>query len=208
MPGGRDTAPAINELLSLPFNLKIATKDFHPVDHVSFATSHEPPNNKPFESSIKIPNPSNESQHHDIPLWPVHCVQGTKGAELIPEIEILKLDEVVEKGRDKRLEMFSGFSDVFGTKSVVSVNLDLATLLNNKNISHVYIVGVAGDFCVKYTALDARKEGFQVYAVEEGIRSIDPGASGWEAARKEMENAGVHIISQHGPDLAKVQGLG
>ncbi|KAL9130286.1 MAG: hypothetical protein Q9217_001497 [Psora testacea] len=205
--GGRDIAPTINELLSLPFIIKVATKDCHPVNHISFAVSHEPPNNKPFESFGVISNPSRDSQYYDIPLWPVHCVQGTKGAEIIPEIEISKLDEIVEKGRDKRIEMFSGFLDVFGGKSTESASLDLAGLLRGKNISHVYIVGIAGDFCVKCTALDAKNEGFEVYAVDEAIRSVDPGNSGWGAAKKEMDEAGIRIVSARGPEISKVKDL-
>ncbi|KAL9101189.1 MAG: hypothetical protein Q9163_003528 [Psora crenata] len=205
--GGRDIAPMINALLSLPFTLRVATKDSHPADHVSFITSHEPPNNTPFKSSVKITNPSKASQHHDIPLWPVHCVQDTEGAKIIAEIETTLLDEIVEKGRDKRLEMFSGFSDVFGSKSPESANLDLAALLNARNVSHVYIAGIAGDFCVKFTALDAKKEGFDVYLVDQAIKSVDPGESGWGLAKKEMEDAGIRVISVEGPEIARLKDL-
>ena len=203
--GGRDIASAINTLLLLPFSLKIATKDFHPIDHVSFASSHDPPNNKPFESFTQISNPADKSQQHSIPIWPRHCVQGTKGADLIPELNTSELDAIVEKGRDKRLEMFSGFADVFGNKSSEATSLDLAALLKSKDISHVYTVGIAGDFCVKCTALDAKKEGFEVYAIEEAIKSVNPAASGWGAARREMQDAGIRVISANGPEIAKVK---
>ena len=206
--GGRIIAHVINDLLSLPFTLKVATKDFHPVDHISFVTSHSPPNNKPFESTVKIPNPVDETQHYQIPLWPVHCVQGTKGAEIIPEIQISKLHVIVEKGQDKRVEMFSGFKDVFGNKSSAPTSQDLASLLNSQEITHIFTVGIAGDFCVKCTALDAKTEGFQVYAVEDGIGSVNPGASGWGAARKMMEDAGIGIISMSDPQIARVKTLG
>ena len=170
MEGGRDIAPTINSLLSLPFVRKIATKDAHPPNHVSFATSHSP-QHKAFESVVTIANPSDETQLYEIPLWPAHCVQGTKGAEIIPEIDVSKMDEVVEKGKDSRLEMFSGFADVFGSKSSKTASHDLAELLHGAGITHVFTVGLAGDFCVKCTALDAKKEPIEVYVVQEANRS-------------------------------------
>lgn len=204
--GGRDIAPSINSLLSLPFALKIATKDTHPQDHVSFATSHPPPN-KAFESVVKIVNPSDETQSYEIPLWPVHCVQGTEGAQIIPEIDMSMLDEVIEKGKDSRLEMFSGFADVFGRKSSVAASDDLAGLLHHAGITHVFTVGLAGDYCVKCTALDAKKEKFDVYVVQEATRSVDAGEKGWGAATKEMGKAEIEIISIEGPEIERVKNL-
>ena len=206
MEGGRDIASAINSLLSLPFALKIATKDAHPQDHVSFATSHSP-QYKAFESVMKISNPLDETQAYEIPLWPAHCVQGTKGADIIPEIDISKVDRVVEKGRDSRLEMFSGFADVFGSKSSMAASHDLAELLHHAGVTHVFTVGLAGDYCVKCTALDAKKEGFGVYVVQEATRCVDAGEQGWGAAQKEMNDAGIDIISTEGPELERVKRL-
>lgn len=205
--GGRDIAPTINSLLSLPFTLKIATKDAHPENHVSFATSHSSPNNKAFESVVKISNPSNKNQSYEVPLWPSHCVQGTEGADIIPEIDVSKLDEVVEKGKDSRLEMFSGFADVFGNKSSEAASQDLAGLLHRAGITSVFTVGLAGDYCVKCTALDAKKEGFEVYVVQEATRSVDAGEKGWGVATKEMEKAGIKMISIRGPEMERVRSL-
>lgn len=206
MQGGRDIAPSINSLLSLPFTVKIATKDAHPHDHISFATSHSP-QHKAFESVFELLNPSDRTQSYEIPLWPAHCVQGTKGAEIIPEIDVSKVDEVVEKGKDRRLEMFSGFADVFGSKSSEAASHDLAELLHRAGITHVFTVGLAGDFCVRCTALDARKEGFEVYVVEEATRSVNPGEKGWGAATEEMRKAGIEIISIEGPEVDRVKSL-
>lgn len=204
--GGREVAPMINSLLSLPFALKIATKDAHPQDHVSFATSHPPPN-KAFESFFKISNPSDQTQSYEIRLWPAHCVQGTWGAEIIPEIDVSKLDEVVEKGKDSRLEMLSGFADVFGNTSSEAASQDLAGLLHRAEITHVFTVGLAGDYCVKCTALDGKKEGFEVYVVQEATRSVDAGEKGWGTATKEMRQAGIEIISMEGPEVERVKSL-
>lgn len=203
--GGRDIAPAINTLLSLPFALKVATRDFHPQDHISFGISHDSPNNKPFESSVKIFNPSNISQSHEIPIWPVHCVQGTKGADIIPEIDMAKIDMTVEKGQDRTVEMFSSFADVFGNKSLEATNIDLADTLKDAGITHVFVVGIAGDFCVKCTALDAKKEGFQVCVLEEVTKSVDPGEKGWGAAKEEMKKAGIKITSADGPEVERIK---
>lgn len=208
MAGGRDIAPAINQLLSLPFILKVATRDFHPADHVSFSTAHPPPNNKPFESSVNIHNPQNDSQEQSIPIWPPHCVQGTTGAEIIPEIDTSKLHAIVEKGRDKRLEMFSGFADVFGNRTTEAASIDLAALLKSQAISHAFVVGVAGDFCVKCTALDARQEGLETIVVADAVKSIDPGADGWGKTKQELEGAGISIVNLEGPEVARVRNLG
>lgn len=207
MVGVREIAPTINNLLSLPFALKIATKDFHPQDHVSFETSHPSPNIKAFKSSVKILNPSNKSQSHEILIWPVHCVQGTKGAEIIPEIDVTKLNGIIEKGKDSRLEMFSGFADVFGSKSSDAASMDLAGRLKSAGITHVFTVGIAGDFCVRYTALDAKKAGFDVHVIEEATRSVDAGEKGWGAAKVQMEKAGIKTISINGPEVERVRKL-
>ena len=201
--GGREIAAVINDLLELPFVLKIATRDYHPKDHVSFDSSHDSPK-KAFESTVKIKNPSN-SDEAEIPIWPAHCVQNTKGSNLIPELNVSKLDKIVEKGRNKDLEMFSGFADVFGTKSSSAASHDLAGLLNSKAITHVFVVGLAGDYCVKCTALDAVKEGYQVFVVDEATKSVDPGLKGWGAAKFQLENKGAKIISFHGPEVKELQ---
>ncbi|KAG8533727.1 uncharacterized protein KY384_001468 [Bacidia gigantensis] len=198
----------IPNLLSVPDNLhqvewkSCTTRDFHPQDHISFATSHPAPNNKPFESTVKILNPFDQSQNHTIRLWPPHCVQGTPGVEIIPEIDVSKLDVIVDKGKDSRLEVYSGFADVFGRKSSEAATVDLTSLLQGHRITHVYTVGLAGDFCVKCTAVDAKKEGFEVYVVEEAVKSIDSGPSGWEGAKASMTELGIHIVSTKGEEVA------
>ena len=205
--GGRGIANVINNLLSLPFQLKIATRDCHPRDHISFDISHAPPDNKAFESHVKIQNPENETQTMEIPLWPVHCVKGTKGAEIIPEIETSKLDDIVDKGKDQGVEMFSAFADVFGNKSSTAASFDLQKRLSDAQITHVYAVGLAGDYCVKCTALDAKSNSFDVYVVGEATKSVDSGESGWIRAKDDMSNAGIKIIHMEGPEIERVKAL-
>ncbi|KAG0651677.1 Nicotinamide deamidase [Hyphodiscus hymeniophilus] len=106
---GRDIIPTINTLLSLPFALKIATKDWHPADHISFASNHA--GKKPFTDFTTIINPTNAAETYETRLWPVHCIQNTAGAELLPELDISKIDKVVEKGTVKEVEMYSAFYD-------------------------------------------------------------------------------------------------
>lgn len=201
VPEGRNIAPAINELLSLPFAIKVATQDWHPSDHVSFDTSHPSSDIKPFESKVNIQDPGDPTMSQEIPVWPVHCVQGTKGAEIIEEIDISKFDYIVQKGRDKRVEMFSGFATCFGTKSDAATH-DLGALLTEANIRDVFVTGLAGDFCVRCTAIDAKKEGFKVYVVDEGTRSIDPSEKGWGVVRRELADIGIDVVSIRGPELS------
>ncbi|KAI9773154.1 MAG: NAD(+) salvage pathway protein [Geoglossum simile] len=197
--GGRDIIPVVNELLALPFTLKIATRDFHPPDHISFASNHKAPNNEPFTCFAQITNPHNPSEVRETRLWPVHCVQGTGGAELLPELHANQLDHIVEKGRDKRVEMYSAFMDIFENPSVTSSGL--SELLKAASITHVYLVGLAMDYCVKWSAIDAKKIGFITYVVQEGTRAVDPGDGGWGAAQAELENFGVPIIGVTGPEV-------
>lgn len=187
-------ANVVNKLLSLPYALKIATKDTHPADHVSFETAHPSTDIKAFESTVDVTNPLNNRDVRKIPIWPAHCVRGTKGAEIIPEINQSKFDLVLEKGKDKNVEMFSTFADIFGNKSQAAASHNLAATLRGHGIKHVDVVGLAGDYCVKHTALDAREEGFVVSVVEEGTRSVNPGDDGWGATARELVDAGAEIV--------------
>ena len=202
--GGRDIAPVINKLLEYPFVVKVATRDFHPVDHVSFSTSQASPNNVPFQSQISLRNSKNPVATKDIPIWPPHCVQGTQGAEIIPELHRSRIDHIVNKGMTKHSEMFSAFADVFGNKSSEAASHDLADLLRSSNVSHVFTCGIAGDFCVKCTSLDARREGYPVLVIEDAVRSVDPSERGWGVSRQEMEAAGIEVISLGDDRLAQV----
>ena len=191
-------ANMINELLDAPgIDFRVATMDYHPKDHISFASNHPPPNNKPFESYIEIQNhvaqkPEETMQQR---LWPVHCVQGTKGAELIDELNTNKIDLTLHKGMDKEVEMYSAFSDSFGnlTAGTGGVSHDLTAVLSDRGITEVFVVGLAGDYCVNFTALSSAQAGFKTYVIEEGQRCVDPGA--WNDVKVEFEKAGVQVVS-------------
>ncbi|KAI1489517.1 isochorismatase [Biscogniauxia mediterranea] len=198
VPSGRDVIPVINVLLELPFVTKIATKDWHPPDHISFATNHE--GKQPYTDSVKIVNPNNAAESYESRLWPVHCVQGTKGAELVPELDIKKIDRVVEKGTDARIEMYSPFYDPFTTPRVCDSGL--AGVLRESRITDVYVVGLAADYCVRNAALDAAKEGFKTYLVEDGTRPVD--AAQWPECKKGIEAAGVKVVSMEAPEVQRL----
>ena len=187
--------------------LKVATKDYHPSGHISFCTSHSPPDNKPFTSKVQVTNPEDHKQTLETALWPEHCIQGTQGSNIIPEVDTSEINVLVEKGRDRRVESYSGFADMFGNKSSENFSLDLACLLKEKSITDVFVVGLTGDCCVKCTALDARKEGFGVCVVREGTRSVDEGEAGWGTAVKEFAQAGVKVVKFEGGEVARVRSL-
>ncbi|GAB1310605.1 NAD(+) salvage pathway protein [Madurella fahalii] len=196
---GRSITALINTLLALPtFALKIATKDWHPSDHISFAANH--PAKRPFLDFHAITNPNNPAESYTTRLWPVHCVQDTPGAALIPELDAARLDHTIHKGTDPRVEMYSAFYDPLREPRVSDSGL--AGLLRGAGVTHVYVVGLAGDYCVRSTAEDAVREGFETYVVEEGTRAVDPAA--WDGCKAEMEAAGVRIVSKDGPEVGRL----
>jgi nicotinamidase-related amidase len=153
-----------------------------------------------------LKNPLSDQESKPQRLWPVHCIWHSTGAKIIPEINIDDIDLLVKKGMDDRVEMYSAFADAFGNKCVKTkgVNVDLAETFREKQITDVYVVGLAGDYCVKSTAIDAVKEGFKAWVIDEGVKSVDPG-QGWENAQKEMLDAGVKVINSEGPEVGLVK---
>ena len=187
--------PVINDLLKFPFVLKVATKDHHPPGHISFASNHE--NKQPFTSFATIRNPNNPDETYESRLWPDHCVVGTKGNELLEELDIDKVDLILEKGTDPRVEMYSVFRPPLTNPPLKESESGLENILKERGITDVYFVGLTGDYCVRFSAIDCARTkdaGWNTYVIEEAIRSVDPGA-GWEEARAEMLDAGVKIVS-------------
>lgn len=134
----------------------IFTKDYHPLNHVSFASTH---NLNPF-TSIVLENGNRQE------LWPNHCVQGTKGSELHPELITLPTDKVILKGTLSNIDSYSGF----GTQED---NTGLLQLLKKELVDVVYVCGLAYDFCVGYTAIDSAKNGFLTYIIKDASGSIN-----------------------------------
>lgn len=137
-------------------------------------------------------------------LWPTHCVQGTKGAELVPGLDTDKLDLIVEKGSDERVEMYSALTDNFGnlTAGKGGVSHDVAQILREQGVTHVYCTGVAGNYCVKYTALDAVKAGFTTYVVAEAQRCLDKAA--WLEAQEDLRAGHVQVVSEKSEEVQRL----
>jgi len=146
---------------------------------------------------VTIANPLNPSETQETRLWPEHCVQGTKGAELLPELDVGKVHKILEKGQDKRIEMYSAFADPFENPCVSKT--DLAKILHDEGITDVFIAGLAADYCVKCTAIDSAQEGFKTRVIGEATRAVDPASM--DAVLKEYKEAGVTVIAKDDASL-------
>ncbi len=176
---GDQVLQAVNQLMDMPFDLIIATKDFHPRNHISFAKTHD-------KTAGEIVQIGDIEQI----LWPVHCVKNTHGADFAPGWESDKIDYEVHKGTDPKIDSYSTFFDNGLNKST-----GLETLLKDKKIHSVYIAGLATDYCVKYSAIDALNLGFKVFVVKEGCRAVNLHPSDEKNAYREMEEAGCQVVS-------------
>jgi nicotinamidase-related amidase len=127
-------------------------------------------------------------------------VQNTPGAALVPELEVGKIDRIVEKGMDSRVEMYSAFYDPLKEPRVSDSGL--AKVLKEEGVTHVYVVGLAADYCVKFTAVDAAGEGFETYIVDEATRAVDQDE--WETAKKELARQGVEVVGMDGKEVKRV----
>ena len=178
VPRGDEVVPVINALAGRFANIVI-TQDWHTPGHTSFATSHA--GRQPFER-IELP-------YGEQVLWPDHCVQGTTGAALHPELAIPHAQLIVRKGHHHHVDSYSAFVEGDGKHAT-----GLAGYLRERGIERIFICGLATDFCVAWSALDARKAGFEVVVIEDACRAIDTGGS-LAAAWRDMELAGVKRIS-------------
>ena len=175
--GGEEVVPVINKLAGAFDNIVI-TQDWHTPGHASFASTHA--GKKPFES-VKL-NYGNQV------LWPDHCVQGSEDAALHKDLKLPKAQLIIRKGYNKGMDSYSAFEEA-DHKSVTG----LAGYLKARGIKTVYVTGLATDFCVAWTALDARKAGFEVFVIEDATRAIDLNGS-LVAAWKQMAAKGVKRI--------------
>ncbi len=165
---GEAVVPVINKI-SAGFQNIVVTQDWHPAGHVSFASSHQ--GKKPFETT--------ELSYGTQVLWPDHCVQGTMDAALHKDLTLPTAQIIIRKGFHKEIDSYSAFDEA-DRKTTTG----LAGYLNARGITTVYLTGLATDFCVAWTAMDARKAGFEVYVIEDATRAIDLNgslAAAWEA---------------------------
>jgi nicotinamidase/pyrazinamidase len=174
---GEQVVPVINKIAA-GFSNVVMTQDWHTAGHVSFASVHS--GKKPFET-IDLP-------YGKQVLWPDHCVQGTDGAALSKDLSIPHAALVIRKGFHKDVDSYSAFTEADGKTTT-----GLAAYLKARNIKRVFVAGLATDFCVAWTALDARKAGFETYVVEDACRGIDTQGS-LAKAWADMAKAGVKRI--------------
>jgi len=180
---GEQVIPVINSLAKKFANV-VMTQDWHTPDHVSFASAH--PDKKPFDL-IKL-------RYGDQVLWPDHCVQGTAGADISKDISIPQAELVIRKGFHKDMDSYSAFFEADHDTPT-----GLAGYLKQRGLDTVFVTGLATDFCVAWTAMDARRSGFTTYVIEDAARGIDLQGS-LAAAWAAMEKAGVKRIKSD--DLA------
>ena len=178
VPEGDKVIPIINRLAPA-FRNVVITQDWHTPKHVSFASSH--PGKKPFET-VSLPYGTQV-------LWPDHCVQDTGDAEVSKELKIPHAQLLIRKGYRQSVDSYSAFLEADR-----KTKTGLSGYLKERGLKRVFLVGLATDFCVAWSALDARHSGFEAYVIEDATRGIDAGGS-LAKAWADMSGAGVHRIT-------------
>lgn len=176
---GDRVIPVINSLIE-KFDLVVATQDWHPSNHLSFASNHE--GKEPFEV-IQL-------KDMEQVLWPDHCVQGTKGAEISSEINMNPVQAIFRKGMDPEIDTYSGFYDNGHKKST-----GLSGFLKSLDVRQVFVTGLAADVCVYFSLKDSIKEGFETYLVQDATQALDD--RDFEKKKEELEKMGVKIIGSY-----------
>lgn len=177
VPKGDEVVTFINKLQN-DFDLIVATKDWHPRNHVSFASRHPGCN---VGDRVELESGSQR-------LWPDHCVQGTAGAEFVQGLDVAKFAKVFQKGTDPEVDSYSALFDNDRRRAT-----GLGDWLKVNKVEEVHIVGLATDYTVKYTALDCAKAGFKTYVHKDGCRAVNVAAGDDERSLREMQTAGVTV---------------
>ena len=178
VPEGDQVVPVANRLMDA-FKLVAATQDWHPPDHGSFASQH---------TGRRIGDVVELNGIEQI-LWPDHCIQDSPGADFAAGLDTGRIDRVIQKGTDPGIDSYSGFFDN-GRRRATALN----DVLRSAGVTRVYLMGLATDYCVKFTALDARKQGFETYLVEEGVRGVELAPGDCAQAIDMMHAAGVRVV--------------
>jgi nicotinamidase/pyrazinamidase len=182
--GGDEVVPLINRL-ARAFEHVVLTQDWHTPGHASFASSH--PGKAPFET-VALP-------YGPQVLWPDHCVQGTADADLHPALRIPHAQLIIRKGHRRHVDSYSAFYEADRQTPT-----GLAGYLRERGLQQVFLVGLATDFCVAWSALDARKAGFAAAVLEDATRAIDTGGS-LARAWRDMTEAGVRRVQSSDIDV-------
>jgi len=184
LPGGAlpvaegDQVAAVANRLMSRFELVVATKDFHPANHLSFASQHP---GRRVGDVIDLDG-------LDQILWPDHCVEGTGGADFAADLNLASIECVFEKGTDRTIDSYSGFFDNGHRRAT-----GLADFLQRRDVTDVHVMGLATDYCVKSTALDAVEIGFSTHLILDGCRGVDLSPGDVDLAVDELRRTGVDI---------------
>jgi nicotinamidase/pyrazinamidase len=193
MPGGAlavaegDAVVAVANRLIPRFELVVATQDWHPADHGSFAANH----------ADRRPGEVIDLDGLEQVLWPVHCVQGSAGAAFHADLDVDAVTEVFPKGLDATVDSYSGFFDNGKRRAT-----GLGDYLKAQGVEEVFVMGLATDYCVKFTALDAAALGFKTSLIADGCRAVNLQAEDGAGAIAEMAAAGIEIVAS--TDVAPV----
>ncbi|HIE97132.1 MAG: bifunctional nicotinamidase/pyrazinamidase [Fuerstiella sp.] len=186
MPGGAlavtdgDQVVAVANRLIPHVEMVVATQDWHPARHMSFASQHE---GRSVGEVVQLDG-------LDQVLWPDHCIQGTPGAELHKDLDTQQIHQVVRKGTNIRIDSYSGFFDNGHRQAT-----ELATLLRQSGVTEVAVMGLATDYCVKFTALDAVELGLNTTLINDGCRGVDLNAGDVDRSVDDMQVAGVRLVA-------------
>jgi nicotinamidase/pyrazinamidase len=186
VPGGALAVPQGDEVIAVAnaiqskFDLVVATQDWHPANHGSFAANHP---GKKVGDVIDL---------NGLPqiLWPVHCVQNSPGAALLSSLNTSRVARIFRKGTDPQIDSYSGFFDNGHRKAT-----GLGDYLSKQRVSAVYVMGLATDYCVKFTALDSLGLGFETYLIEDGCRGVNLKPTDSADAIEAMKKAGVVVTT-------------
>lgn len=175
---GDAVVPVANALIPA-FDIVVATQDWHPPDHGSFASQH----------TGKSPGEVIDLHGLDQVLWPDHCVQNSEGAKFVEGLNVEAITKIFPKGTNVEIDSYSGFFDNGHRQDT-----GLSAWLRERDVNEVFVLGVATDYCVKFTVLDALKEGFDTKLVVDGCRGVEMNAGDVDRAIEEMRGAGATLI--------------
>lgn len=188
LPGGALAVPDGDAVIAVAneamprYDLVVATQDWHPADHLSFASQHE---------GVSVGDVIEVDAVQQI-LWPDHCVQDSVGAAFADGLRTDRIDHVVQKGTDRRIDSYSGFFDNARRRAT-----GLDSFLRERAVDRVSVLGLATDYCVKFTVLDALERGFETTLIRAGTRGVDLNSGDVHAAIDAMRNAGATIQAEH-----------
>lgn len=182
VPHGNEIIPIVEEIVHYPFDLIVATKDWHPANHGSFANNHP---HKNIGEHITLAGVEQI-------LWPAHCVQGTWGSEFAAGWDTTQIDKVIYKGTDPNIDSYSTFYD---NSERMSTGLEF--FFQEKSVKEIYVAGLATDYCVKFSVLDALRLGFKPYVIVDACRGIDLNDLDSEKSLQLMQKAGAVLLPYH-----------